>query len=117
MPGVGVGGFVERVGGIEVDADQGQEPASLAVPGPQDLVVPVRILPADALFRVKPPERREEPGFQPLSVAMEQRPGAVGMDLFHDLTDRVPDNQPGDQQADQQHHPAEHPSHGHTPGP
>src|SRR5439155_4929504 len=51
VPAAGVAQVLEGVG-IEMDADQGEQAAGLAVAGPEDLVVPVRLLPAEPLDRV-----------------------------------------------------------------
>ena len=61
--------------GVEVDADQGQEPPGLAVAGPEDLVVPVGVLPAEPLDRVDLRQRREEAGLEPLALLAERARG------------------------------------------
>src|SRR5438045_739869 len=48
VPAARVGQVLERVG-IEMDADQREQAAGLAVAGPEDLVVPVGVLPAEPL--------------------------------------------------------------------
>ena len=67
---------------IEVDADQGQEPAGLAVAGPEDLVVPVGVLPAEALGGTGLAQGVEEVGFEPLAPLAEQVPGMLGMHIL-----------------------------------
>src|SRR4051812_20764370 len=47
-----VGKVFEGVG-IEMDADQREQPARLPVAGPEDLVVPVRVFPAEPLDRIE----------------------------------------------------------------
>src|SRR3954471_11836731 len=52
-------------GGIEVDADQREQPPGLAVAGPEDLVVPVGLLPAESLDGVELAEGGEELRLEP----------------------------------------------------
>ena len=71
VSGVELAEVVERRG-VEMDADQGEQRAALAVPGPEHLVVPVGVFPADAFNWVEPGEGGDEPGFQPLALHAEK---------------------------------------------
>src|SRR5512135_1157352 len=109
VAGSGLGQVVER-GGVEVDADQGEQAAGLAVAGPEDLVVPVRLLPADSLGRVDLGQRAQEPRLEPLALPAEQLAGAIDVQLLGELAHGAPYDDPGDDQAGgQDHHPDQQP--------
>ena len=88
MAGVGVGQVVEGVG-LEVDTDQGEQAAGLAVAGPEDLVVPVGVFPAEPLGGIDLAERPEEPGLQPFALLAEQLAGVVDVHLLGELAERA----------------------------
>ena len=85
------GGVGESSNGsaVEMDADQGEEPAGLPVAGPEDLVVPVGVLPAEPLGGVDPAEGGEEAGLQPLALLAEQLAGVVDVQLLGELPERA----------------------------
>ena len=66
IPGVELTQLVERRR-VEMDTDQGEQRAALAIPSPEHLVVPVGVFPADAFDRVDLAERADKPGFQPFA--------------------------------------------------
>lgn len=73
--------LLERVR-LEMDADEGEEMTSLAIAGPQNLVMPLRILPAQAFFTVEPGEAGDELRLEVLATVSERFPGLVDVQVF-----------------------------------
>jgi hypothetical protein len=93
MPGRGLGKFLERVR-IEVDLDHRKEPARLAVASPEDLVMPVRIFPAEPFERIDPSQRSEKSCFKPLALLAKEQASVIDVNLFSEPPRGSSDNQP-----------------------
>ena len=81
---------LERTG-VEVDLDEGEQSARLAVASPEDAVVPVGLVPA---MELRPGLRSrkiaDEPRLQPLALLSKKFTRVVNVDLFGELTYRSP---------------------------
>lgn len=78
---------------IEVDADQGEQPARLSVTRPEDFIVPVRLFPTQPLDRIDLAQRGEKPGFEPLPLLAEQVPRMVDVHILGELPCRAAEDQ------------------------
>ena len=109
-----VSSFLGKVEGawLEMNADQGQQVARLPVARPEDLVVPVGRIPFLSFDRVGHDEGRNEPGFQPLSLLMEQHTRVVDVDVLDDLAKWPPKDHPGYEPTKRQDAGPDQQSHG-----
>jgi hypothetical protein len=71
-----------------MDADQGQQATRLPVAGPEDLVVPVGLVPAEPFLGVGRRERLQEPRLQPLALLVEEVSGMVDVQPFERQAER-----------------------------
>jgi hypothetical protein len=106
---------VVKWAGVEVHADQGQQVARLPVSRPKYLVVPLGPLPPLALGRISLAERRDEAGFQPLSLLVKERASVVDVDILNDLAKRPSQDHPAHEHTQRQDAGADQQSHGVTP--
>lgn len=99
--GMAWAGLAEQVEvrAVEMDADQGEENASLAVTRPEDLVVPVRILPADALEGIDAGQPGEEAGLVPFALLAKQRPCVIDAPFLGKKPDGAADDGPDDDET------------------
>lgn len=78
---------------LEMDADQGEQPASLPVACPEDFVVPMRLFPPQSLDGIDLAERSEKPGLEPLALLTEQVPRMVDVHFLGELPRRAAENE------------------------
>lgn len=101
--------------GVEVNADQGKEDATLTVSGPKDLIMPMGVFPADPFERIDLGQAGEEPGLKPLSLLSEKVAGVIDVHFFGEMPDGTTQDEPARDQAGGKHSPPDHYPHGRVP--
>src|SRR5262249_25990168 len=91
-------------GGLGTHATQSQQAASWPVAGPDDLVLPLRLLPPCPFDRIDAFQRGHEASLQPFSLAAERLARLVYMQVLEEQTkgplqEKKRDNQKGGQDA------------------
>lgn len=71
VPGGMIGKIHKEGIRFETDRDQGKQAASPAIARPDDLVLPLGIVPMASLDRIDATQGIEEPGFEPLATEPE----------------------------------------------
>src|SRR5208337_4720416 len=74
---------VKRVG-VEMDADEGEKVTRLPVTGPEDLIVPPRVLPAGALHGIDAVQRGHESRFQPFALTVKRLTSLVHVQILEE---------------------------------
>lgn len=118
------GGGVSRVGVaefgvgevVEMDADQGEESVGLAVACPEDFVVPVGVVPAEAFEGFVLGEGGEEMGFEPLALLAEEVAGLVDLEFFGELSNGAMEDVPAQDEGGGEECSPEDECHGEAPG-
>jgi hypothetical protein len=105
---------------LKVDADKGQEMASLPVPRPEDFVVPPCFDPPRAFRGIDPVQSGDETGLQPFAAVMEGFTRLVYVEIFKEEPEGALQDEKGRSQADGQNSSPYQPTHvqapGHIPG-
>jgi deoxyribonuclease-4 len=105
---------VERTG-LELNANQRQQPATPSVACPENFVVPVGVFPPLPFRHIDPAEGRDESRLQPLATLVKKCAGMVDMDVFENLEDRPAQDRPGRQSTRKQDAGPNQHSHGDPP--
>ena len=76
MPGWGLGVASESLG-LEDDSDQREDSAGSAIPGPNDFISPLGLVPAESFGGFLAVQSRYEPGFEPFALEPELIAGSI----------------------------------------
>src|SRR5271157_4980158 len=106
---------VERVG-VEMDADESEKMTRLPVTGPEDLIVPPRVLPAGTLHGIDAVQRGHESRFQPFVLTVKRLTSLVHVQIFEDHAKGASQQEKCRAQADGQNTSPDQPTHVQAPG-
>jgi len=103
--------------GVEIHAHEGQKAAGSAVAGPEDIVAPAGVVPAEPFAGIDPSQGGEEPGLQVLSMAVEGLARLVDLQVFEEEAERPAQNAPRREDGEGKDAGPDQPSHCSNPRP
>src|SRR5271166_5981454 len=99
-----------------MDADEGEKVTRLPVTGPEDLIVPPRVLPPGTLRGIDAVQRGHESRFQPFALTVKRLTSLVHVEILEEHAKGALQQEKCRDQADGQDTSPDQPTHVQTPG-